>query len=349
MLGKAAILRTLNSPLCIEELDYPPLDAGQVLVKVAFTGVCKSQLMEIEGQRGIDRFLPHLLGHEASGEVIAVGDGVTKVIPGNNVVISWIRGNGLKASGPEIKHNDEIINSGSVTTFSEYTIVAENSVFPIPDDVSLLTAALFGCAIPTGAGMVLKGLPPNLAQATTAVFGLGGIGISSLHVLASRKPKLVLAVDNNPAKLEVTTNFENVLAVDASAPDFQEKISTLTGGIGLDFAIDATGTVSGITAAYQSVRKFGGLCIFASHPKFNEKLEIDPFDLISGKEIRGSWGGGINLDTDLGGLFELFLQDKSVMALLQGNIYPFAEINQAVADFRNGKVLRPILQMDSGR
>jgi S-(hydroxymethyl)glutathione dehydrogenase/alcohol dehydrogenase len=345
MLGKAAILRTLNSPLSIEELNYPLLTTGQVLVKIAFSGVCRSQLMEIDGHRGIDRFLPHLLGHEASGEVIAVGAGVTKVIPGNNVVLSWIRGNGLKAPGPKFNLGDEIINAGSVTTFSEYTVVSENSVFLIPDEISLLTAALFGCAIPTGAGMVLKGLPHNLAGATTGVFGLGGIGISSIHALTSKRPKLILAVDKDPTKLHIASNFENVVFVNASSSSFLEKISDLTAGVGLDFAIEATGTISGINAAHQSVRKFGGLCIFASHPKHNEKLLIEPFDLISGKEIRGSWGGGVNLDTDLNDLFELFLQSTPVMNLLQGHIYPFSEINQALADFKNGKVLRPILQM----
>ena len=346
MLGKAAILRTIGSPLSIEELDYPLLEPGQVFVKVAFSGICRSQLMEIDGLRGTDRFLPHLLGHEASGEVIAVGPGVTKVAPAEKVVISWIRGRGLVASGPTIKHNDEIISSGSVTTFSEYTIVAENSVFPIPNKISLLNAALFGCAIPTGAGMVLKGLPNNIAQATTAVFGLGGIGISALHALMSRQPRLILAVDNDPVKLSALTSFDNVLAVDASTPNFQEKIYDFTNGIGLDYAIDATGTITGIAAAHQSVRKFGGLCIFASHPGYGEKLEIEPLDLISGKEIRGSWGGGINLDNELDDLFELFIENENVMTLLQGNIYPFSQINQAISDFRMGKVLRPILQMD---
>lgn len=345
MQGKAAVLRSLNSPLSLVELEYPPLAAGQVLVKIAYSGICRSQLMEIDGHRGTDRFLPHLLGHEASGEVIAIGVGVTKVIPGNNVVLSWIRGNGLNVPGPQFNLDDEIINAGSVTTFSEYSIISENSVFPIPDGISLSTAALFGCAIPTGAGMVLNELPNNLQGATTAIFGLGGIGISSLHALTYRKPKLILAVDKDPIKLEIASNFENVLTVDASSSRFLEEISDLTAGVGLDYALDATGTVSGITSAHQSVRKFGGMCVFASHPKYTEKLTIEPFDLISGKEIRGSWGGGVNLDKDLHILFELFLQNSFVMNLLQGNIYPFSEINQALIDFKNGKVLRPILQM----
>ena len=100
-------------------------------------------------------------------------------------------------------------------------------------------------------------------------------------------------------------------------------------------------------AAVESVKKFGGVCIFASHPGFEEKLAIDPFDLISGKQIRGSWGGGINLDEDLSDLLDLFLASESIMRLLSSDIFPFEDINTAISQFRLGNSIRPILKMSA--
>ena len=207
LLSKCAVLRKPLEDLAVLNLEVPPLEHGQVLVEIAYAGICRSQIMEVDGLRGPDKYLPHLLGHEASGIVLETGSGVSKVKQGEKVILSWIRGDGLSVPGPKYKFKNEIINSGQIATFGTVVIVSENCVFKVSKNTDLVMASLFGCAIPTGAGMVLKGLPSNLAHATTAVFGLGGIGISSLHVLASRKPKLVLAVDNDPAKLEVTTNF----------------------------------------------------------------------------------------------------------------------------------------------
>ena len=122
----AAILQELNTPLQIKEIEIPNLLPGQVLVKIFFSGVCRSQLMEVKGRRGPDRWLPHLLGHEGSGMVIAVGEGVKKVIPGDEVILGWIKGSGMDAPGAKYKCGNQIISSGSVTTFSNYTIASES-------------------------------------------------------------------------------------------------------------------------------------------------------------------------------------------------------------------------------
>ena len=153
---KAAVLKNINIPLEVSNLEIPPLVTGQILVKIAYSGVCRSQLMEVRGGRGEDPWLPHLLGHEGSGIVISVGDGVTKVKPGDEVVLGWVKGEGLDAPGAQYKLGDQIINSGRVTTFCNYSVVSESRVVKKPEGLPFDEAVLFGCALPTEAGMALR-------------------------------------------------------------------------------------------------------------------------------------------------------------------------------------------------
>ena len=184
MKTNAAVLIAHNQPLEIVTLDLPPLQAGQLIVKMAYSGVCQSQLMEVTGKRGKDPYLPHLLGHEGSGEVIEIGEGVSKVKPGDNVVLGWIKGKGINAPGATYKWGDVTVNSGSVTTFTEYAIVSENRCVKTPDGFPVELAPLLGCAVPTGAGLVLNTLKPKTGS-SIAFFGLGGIGLSAMLALPS--------------------------------------------------------------------------------------------------------------------------------------------------------------------
>ena len=151
MQTEAAVLSELNQPLRLSKLTIPDLKFGQVLVEVAYSGVCHSQLLEVHGKRGLDRFLPHTLGHEGSGTVLKVGPGVTKVKPSDRVVLSWIKGSGADLPFTIYQSAEETVNSGAISTFMRHTVTCENRVTPIPDAMPLREAALLGCAIPTGA------------------------------------------------------------------------------------------------------------------------------------------------------------------------------------------------------
>jgi S-(hydroxymethyl)glutathione dehydrogenase/alcohol dehydrogenase len=342
---KAAVLFKSGSPLELVDLEMPFPRQGQVVVRIAYAGICKSQLMEIDGLRGIDQYLPHLLGHEGAGVVEEIGNGVSKVKPGDHVVISWIRGSGLSVGGPKFLHQNIQINAGQVTTFSELVTVSENCTFPIQHNFPLRLAPLFGCAIPTGAGMALKELPEDLSTSNVAVFGLGGIGVSALYAISSKKPKSLTAIDFDPRKLEAVKGLSVDQLINSADENFLQLMNRITNEIGFDYAIDATGSTLGILQAFQSVKKFGGLCIFASHPGFGEKLALDPFDLISGKYIRGSWGGGIELDENLSDLLDLYGNNETIMNLLSSDVFQFEEINHAISEFREGNTIRPILKM----
>ncbi len=147
---KAAVLYQIGEHLVIDnDIEIPPLNQGQVLVKIFVSGICHSQLMEVRGKRGQDKYLPHLLGHEATGEVIDVGYGVTKVKKGDYVVLTWIKGEGMDVPGAEYRKGDIIIHSGGVTTFNEYSVISENRCLKLPEEIPKDVGALFGCALPT--------------------------------------------------------------------------------------------------------------------------------------------------------------------------------------------------------
>ena len=151
MKSKAALLTKIGMPLQIVELDLPELKPGQVLVKVEFSGICHTQLNEIRGRKGEDKFLPHTLGHEGSGIVEAVGPEVRKVRAGETVVLTWIQGEGMNVPSAQYLMSDgSKVNSGAISTFMDYAVISENRVVPVKKGMSLRELPLLGCAIPTG-------------------------------------------------------------------------------------------------------------------------------------------------------------------------------------------------------
>ena len=344
MQAKAAILYALGQPLKIDTIELPTPASGQVTVEVAFSGVCHSQLMEARGKRGDDPYLPHLLGHEGSGTVVAVGEGVTKVRTGDRIILGWIKGRGMSVAGPKLRKGDQIINAGAVTTFATHTIVSENRCVKLPDGIPMDLAVLFGCAILTGSGIVCNQVKPA-AGSSVAVFGLGGIGISALMALGLFDCATVIAVDIEDAKLKLARECGATHTINSARVDAGQEISRLTCGKGLDYAIEASGSTASIEAAFEAVRKFGGLCVFASHPPAGEKISLHPHDLISGKRIEGSWGGGCDPDTDIPKFAELYLAGKLPLQKLLGKCYPLEEINRALDDLEQRKITRALIHM----
>jgi S-(hydroxymethyl)glutathione dehydrogenase/alcohol dehydrogenase len=335
---KAAVLRCFGEPLSIEEVEIPALGRGQVLVKLAYSGVCHSQLMEVRGNRGADKYLPHLLGHEGTGVVVEIGSDVTKVRPGEHVILGWIRGDGIDAGGCCYRANGENINSGAVTTFNEYSVVSENRVTPLPKGLPLDIAVLFGCALLTGAGIVMNEIRPDPGT-KIAIFGLGGIGLSALIATQLFNFSEVIAVDVSEEKLQLAREFgaTRLVRVASDVPELVRDV---------DYAVEASGLCEVIETAFGAVRRGGGLCVFASHPKYGEKIRLDPFELISGKQIKGSWGGNSHPDRDVPKLAELYLQRKLPFEKLIEKKYAFQELNQALEDLESRRVVRPVIDFN---
>ena len=146
-----------SSPLVFHEITFNgPLKDGQVLVKLFYSGICGKQIEEIDGLGGPDPFLPHMLGHEGTGEVLHIGPEVCKVKVGDTVVMHWMKGSGIHSETPIYESDDQKINAGWVTTFNDHAVVSENRVTKISQDTDMKTGALFGCAVTTGMGVVMN-------------------------------------------------------------------------------------------------------------------------------------------------------------------------------------------------
>ena len=340
----AAVLEKLGQPLVIKDIELPELLRGQVLIKVFFSGVCRSQLMEVHGKRGDDPWLPHLLGHEGSGTVVAIGDGVTKVKPGDEVILGWVKGEGLEAPGAKYRCADQIINSGRVTTFSNYSIVSESRVVKKPAGLPFDIAILFGCALPTGAGMVLNELRPS-AGSSVIVLGLGGIGLSALIALKAIGIKMIIAIDISEEKLELAKQLGATHIFNAIDEGFRQAVLELTSG-GADICVESGGQVSTIELGFSLIRKGGGKLLFASHPPEGEMIRLAPHELISGKQIAGSWGGATSPDQDIPGMFEIFSDANIPLGSLITRRYSLKQINEALDDLEAGTVFRPLIVMD---
>jgi S-(hydroxymethyl)glutathione dehydrogenase/alcohol dehydrogenase len=343
---KAAVLFELNQPLRIIDIEQLPcLQEGQVLVDIIYSGLCHSQVMEIRGCRGEDKYLPHMLGHEGVGLVREVGPNVTKVKAGDAVIMGWIKGDGIDAPGGVYDYQGTTINSGGMTTFSEVSIVAENRLVKLPQGLPPDIAVLFGCALPTGAGIVMNEIDPK-PGATFAVFGLGGIGLSALIALNLYSPSRVIAIDVEDAKLALAKELGATDCINLKATDPVAAINEIIPG-GVDYAIEAAGKTSVIEQAFLSVKDAGGLCVFASHPPEGEKICLDPLTMHKGKLIRGSWGGSAKPDRDIPKLADLYHRHQLPLSQILSRTYSLDQINEAVADLEARKINRALIDINS--
>jgi S-(hydroxymethyl)glutathione dehydrogenase/alcohol dehydrogenase len=277
--------------------------------------------------------------------VVDVGRGVSKVKKNDRVVLTWIKSGGMNVAGPKYVSGEQVINAGPVTTFSTLTIVSENRCVLLPPDIAPAVASLLGCAIPTGLGMVMNSIKPA-KNSGIAIFGLGGIGLSALLGAVASECKPVVAVDINPEKLAMAERFGATHMINARDQDPVDAIRSLTGGEGISYAVEASGTTKTIEQAFQSVKMNGGLCVFASHPPYGQKISIDPFDMICGRQLRGSWGGDSMPDRDIPRWADLYLRKKLPFDKLITHRLPFRKINEAVTLLKNGQAGRVLLEMN---
>lgn len=341
---KAAVLVSVTKPLqIINDIQVPELKEGQLLVKLLYSGLCHSQLMEVQGLRGEDKYLPHMLGHEGIALVEQIGPNVKKVGVGDKVVLGWIKGLGLDAGGTQYKSPIGNINAGGVTTFSDYAVVSENRTVKVPDHIDDKVAVLLGCALPTGAGIVLNQLKPKPAS-SVVVYGLGGIGLSALLALKYFAPHDVIAFDVEADKLLLAKEFGAThcyLANQQGIAEFKHDFPQ-----GVDYAVEAAGQAYTIEIAFSLVKRGGGICIFASHPKNGDTIQIDPYELICGKQLQGSWGGASNPDKDIPILVDIINKYQLPVERMLSNEYSLEQINTALDDLAARKIVRALITFD---
>lgn len=334
---KAAILTELRKPLIIAEIEIPQeLKVGQVLVKIHFSGICGSQLGEIDGAKGEDKFLPHLLGHEGSGTVVAIGPGVKTVSLDDKVVLHWRKGDGIESEPPIYNWKGTKVNAGWVTTFNEFAIVSENRITTIPKDSEMDVAALFGCAVTTGFGIIENNAKLKIGE-SVVVFGAGGIGLNVVQAasLVSAYPIIAIDVFDNRLALAQEMGATHLInSRDKSVEEISELIQSITK---LDVFIDNTGNPQIIELGY-NILKPQGKMVLVGVPKKGNNINIFSLPMHFGKSIIGSHGGETVPQIDIPRINKLYLEKRIKLKNLISKTYNLNEINTAISDIRNGLV-----------
>ena len=333
---KAAILVESGKPLVIDEIESPPLRFGQVLVRIICSGVCGAQINEIDAVKGPDKFLPHLLGHEATATVLETGEGVTRVKPGDRVVCHWRKADGIHA--PTATYRSPRfgkVNSGWVTTFSEASVVSENRLTRIPADFDPEAGALFGCAVTTAMGVLNNDARLGIGE-SIVVFGAGGVGLSIVQFAAMIAAHPIVAVDLHDHKLDLARKLGATHTLNAKSADLEIKIGRTVGEA--DVAIECTGIAEVIEQAYRITGPRGRVVLVGVPDKSARHPSFYTLPLHFQKVLTGSEGGGCKPDVEIPKLVRLCQAGKLSFEGLTSRRYPLDRINDAIDDLRHGRV-----------
>ena len=339
---KAAILVEQNRKLVVDEVQLPTeLGIGQVLVELHVSGICGSQIGEIKGSKGEDRFLPHLLGHEGCGTVLSVGPGVKTLCKGQLVVLHWRKGVGIQSETPNYIWRGKTVNAGWVTTFNKYAVISENRCTSVPNDTDKELAALFGCAITTGFG-VIENNAKLLMGESIVVFGAGGIGLNIIQAASLTSSCPIIAVDLHNSRLELAKKFGATHTINSKDEDAKEVISNILKNKPLDVFIDNTGLPEIIEMGYKIISSEGRL-ILVGVPKKNSNVNIYTLPLHFGKSILGSHGGESNPTRDIPRFLNLFNNGLWGIEGLVSDRYKLENINEAIDSMQNGKSIGRVI------
>lgn len=335
---KAAILAESRHPLVVDEIQLPrELLAGQVLVKVLNTTICGAQLNEIAAVKGPDKFLPHLLGHEASALVVETGPGVTQVTPGQVVILHWRPSLGIQSAPPTYQWNGARLNAGWVTTFSEYAVVSENRTTPLPDGFDLRLASLFGCAITTAAGVVNNDAQARVGD-SIVVLGVGGVGLNIVQFAQLAGCYPIVAVDLIDDKLKMALELGATHAFNGNDLEtLRNAVHGVVGAAGAARVVETTGVRSVIEFAYELTHA-EGRCVLVGVP--SEKVSIYTLPLHFDKVLTGSQGGGAKPHQDIPRLVRLCQAGRLRLDGLITHEFPLDEINAALDVVRSGEAGR---------
>ena len=276
--------------------------------------------------------------------VLDVGEGVSKVQKSEKVVLTWIKGDGAECAGAKYRKGNTIINSGPITTFNNFAVVSENRCVKLPEGIPMDLAPLLGCAMPTGAGIVFNTIQPERDD-TMAVFGLGGIGLSAIMAAKALDCNSIIAIDIEDHKLKTAHELGATYLINNRDGGALDEIRKISKNEGVDFSIEATGLVKVAETAFQAVKNKGGLCIIAGHPAHGETVRINPFDLIKGKRIQGSWGGDCKPDRDIPLLGKYFLEGKLPLEKVISHRFSLENINDSLDELEQGNLKRALIEM----
>jgi len=363
---KAAVLRSFDRDLGIEDIAIAEPRDREVLVRIMATGVCSSDLSTIRGKTGSE--LPLVPGHEASGVVERVGPGTSKVKKGDRVVISWSPNCGhcfyCQQSHPTLcdVYTGAAVSGGlwdrtsrlgpaegpikhysCVSSFAEFAVVPETGCIRIADDIPYAVAALVGCAVTTGFGAVVNDAKVRPGEAV-AVVGIGGVGINAIQAARLAGAETIVAVDTNADKASLAmangaTHFVNAIATDA-----HEQVRAVSGGRGVDHSIECTGRPQAMSMAYAITRPAGNVVIVGIAPAGME-LSIPAIGFPGSKKhlIGSIYGGGVP-EQDITRILALYQSGRLDLDAQIGKRIALGQVNDALRWLEQGVLARTIIE-----
>ncbi len=339
---KAAILEKINGPLAVADVELGELSVGQVLVKVLVSGICGAQLQEIAGNKNNAKFVPHLLGHEGCGIVEDIGAGVTKVKKGDKVVMHWRKGDGIEADFPTYTFKGKTMRSGKVTTFSEYSIVSENRVTPVPHEVSNDFCALLGCGLSTALGTITNEAQVQPGE-SVMILGLGGLGTCLMKAARFAGASPIIGVDIRDNKKGVVKSLHGDLFINAAKKDIRETLVRELGIKEVDVIIETSGNTQSIADTIPLLGN-DGRYILVGQTKPGESVEIKIanhlFGGTEGKTIKATQGGRFSPSKDIPRYVKLYQAGLLNIDNLITHRTTLKNINTAIKLMRGGKANR---------
>lgn len=347
MTFRAAVLEQLNQPLAIHDLEIPPLDVGQVLVRVHCSGICGAQLGEQAGVKGPDKYLPHLMGHEGAGVVDHIGQGVRSVKPGDHVVLHWRKGLGIESRVPRYSRQNDgsSVGAGSVTTFNEYAVVSENRLTAIGPDIPFEIAALMGCAVTTGLGVVTNEARVRIGE-SVIVLGCGGVGLNVIQAARLVSANPVVAVDLNKEKAIAAIRAGADIGIFAESEEDRRAQIAESLPAGADVVIDTTGNPDVIRLAWELTAGNGRLCLVAQ-VRHDRTIALQTLPMHSGKTLIASDGGRTDPGVDIPRYLGLYRAGKLKLDHLITHRAPLSGVNMLLDQIRAGKVSRAVITMEN--
>jgi alcohol dehydrogenase len=353
-----------SRPFAIEEVELEAPGEGEVLVRIRAAGLCHSDLSTVNGDR--PRPMPMVLGHEASGEVVELGPSVKGLAAGDHVILVFVPSCGgclpcmegrpalcepavpanaagtlvsgarrLSAGGQPLNHHI------GVSAFAEYAVVSRNSVVRIDKNLPFEVAALFGCAVVTGAGAVFNTarIP---AASSVAVVGLGGVGLMSMLGARAAGAREVIAIDTLDEKLKLARQMGATHTINATSPDAVEQVKAITGG-GVEFAFEMASSVKALELAYKVTRR-GGTTVTASLPHPDARFALPATNLVAEERtLKGSYIGSCVPGRDIPRYIALYRQGMLPVDRLLSERITLDDINTGFDRLADGASVRQIL------
>jgi S-(hydroxymethyl)glutathione dehydrogenase/alcohol dehydrogenase len=358
-IAKAAVLNGMKEAVSVEPVEVRDPRPGEVLVRIAAAGVCHSDLHVINGD--IPQPIPCVLGHEGAGVVEEVGAGVTRVAPGDHVVLNWVPycgscwyctsgHNYLCETGFVKAMTSEAISRGGsgvgqmagVGTMAELALVAETSCIPLDRDIPLDRACLIGCGVMTGVGAVINTARVQPGE-SVAVFGVGGVGLNVVQGAAIVGANPIIAVDMNEKKLTFAKQLGATHTVSAAAGDPVSAIQELTGGRGVDYAFEVIGRPEVVMQAFLATRR-GGKAVVVGVTGPTDMIAVPGMLMsLAEKSLIGSLYGSANMTRDVPRLVALYRTGKLKLDELVSRRFSLAQVNDAFAALEKGEVVRGVI------